>query len=147
MSSQSDWIAKLRYTLASAECDPTIAPSLVLSPSVEITADTTMIPIPHLVNPIVGFIQEAPTTITGSVVLCSTSVTTMAEKPIVIWGLADSTDTIDLQLTLNGTVVSSTSASNFIFFSTAAQPPGTYTISLIGAGSATIQSSRILVLG
>ena len=147
MSSQADWIAKLRYTLTSAECDPTIAPSLVLSPSVEAAADSTMIPIPSLVNPIVGFIQEASTTITGSVALCSTTVTTVEEKPIVIWGLADSTDTIGLQLTLNGTVVSSTSASNFIFFSTGEKPPGTYTIALIGAGSATIQSSRILALG
>ena len=146
MSSQSDWIAKLRYTLASAECDPNTDSSVILSPSVEI-ADTTMIPIPHLVNPIVGFIQEAPTTITGSVVLCSTTVTTVEEKPIVIWGLVDVAAAIGLQLTLNGTVVSSTSASNFIFCSTGEKPPGTYTISLIGAGSATIQSSRILVLG
>jgi hypothetical protein len=106
-----------------------------------------MIPIPSLVNPIVGFIQEASTTITGSAVLCSTTVTTVEEKPIVIWGLVDVAATIGLQLTLNGTVVSSTTASNFIFTSTVAQPPGTYTIALTGTGSATIHSSRILALG
>ncbi len=146
MSSQADWIAKLRYTLASPECDPNTDSSVILSPSVKI-ADTTMIPIPSLVNPIVGFIQEASTTITGSAVLCSTTVTTVEEKPIVIWGLVDVAATIGLQLTLNGTVVSSTTASNFIFTSTVAQPPGTYTIALTGTGSATIHSSRILALG
>jgi len=99
-------------------------------------------------DPIVGFIQEAPLSLTETIMLCSIKLTTTVEGPIVIWGLVDTETPIMLELALNGTVLTTTTSSNVIFFS-AVKPPDTYTIALVGTPKepVLINSSRILALG
>jgi len=150
MSLQSDWIAKLRYTITSPECDPIssnyIAPNAILSPSTFMIPSIATAPLPS--DPIVGFIQEAPLSLTETIMLCSIKLTTTVEGPIVIWGLVDTETPIMLELALNGTVLTTTTSSNVIFFS-AVKPPDTYTIALVGTPKepVLINSSRILALG
>lgn len=137
-----DWTARQRYLLSSSLCFPQEDPNALLefingtrSNSVFPCGCTEPFPMPFfpVYNGTPASMQFASTSYTdisdSSANICSITLVTDVSGKLGIWGTLDASGApFTIELVLNGTIVTQSSTSPYIFFGTAAvMPNGSYT--------------------
>jgi len=160
-----DWTARLKYLMGSNQCFPNSDQDAINHFLISFSSSNDVVysynsepsPVPFfpLYNGPPASMQFGSTTNISlndsSANLCSITLVTDVSGKVGVWASVDvSGGPVTLQINLDGSIVSSTSSSNFLFYGTpTAQPAGTYTIVLTASttGVSLISSASLMAVG
>lgn len=165
-----DWTARLKYLVGEGFCctdsdaialrmfvigSPSPGPSSIQPQEPCICDEAPAVPFFPIYNGTPASMQFASITDMSlnatSATLCEVVLVTDTSGKLALWSSIDSSGSAAvIQIVLNGTVVASSSMSNYLFYGSAAPvSPGTYTVSLqaVTTGSLYISSARVMAVG